>query len=168
MSTESIDVLLDMIPPGWKLVPVDPTQQMIHKGTVEGYGPLLTGVVYQDRTRNTYQAMIDESPQPTQSDMTSKISPATRWHKRTQELEAKCVRLKQIFSAENAGLTQPVDPVGYFHMHNGHVTATQLTRSLMECMTGEDGRIPLYAVLPNEIVLLHREIERLTKLIEQI
>lgn len=83
------------------------------------------------------------------------------WKKRAQNIEEQMVRVKEAFACDQACVLRPVEPIGYFHMHNGVVSATQLTEKLMECMTGENGRVPLYALPPNALVELINEIERL-------
>lgn len=83
------------------------------------------------------------------------------WKKRTQHIEEQMVRVKEAFACDQAGVLRPLDPIGYFHMNNGVVSATQLTKKLMECMTGENGRVPLYALPPKELVELTNEIEQL-------
>lgn len=55
------------IPEGWKLVPVEPSPEMVTDGAVESYGPLLAGIVYQERVRRAWQAMLAAAPQPQSS-----------------------------------------------------------------------------------------------------
>lgn len=79
-----------------------------------------------------------------------RVEPSSYWRKRLQEVEQQCVRLKEKFANDQAGAILPVEPIGYFHMRDGKVTCTQLTKKLMQCMNGEDGRVPLYAVPPQQ------------------
>lgn len=76
----------------------------------------------------------------------SKSREAEFWRKRAMSIEEQCVKLRQHVASECVGLDYPVEPVAYFCTKNGQVSCTQLTKALMKCMDGQDGRIPLYAV----------------------
>ena len=53
---------LDMVPAGWKLVPVEPTEAMLHAGNsaIENWGVDANG-------SSTYRAMLAAAPQPQSS-----------------------------------------------------------------------------------------------------
>lgn len=83
------------------------------------------------------------------------------WRKRAQQIQEQYVSLKKEIATNQSGMVRPTEPIGYFHTGNGKISCTQLTSELMECMTGETGQIPLYAIPPKLFVLMTAEIEHL-------
>ena len=110
---------IDMVPAGWKLVPVEPTLEMI-KEMCAYDGTEYSNPFDSDDFKDDYRNMLASAPKP----------PVMRQ------------------SVTNCHQSQPQaeqEPVAYFYTRSGRVVSTEATDALMQQMIGESGRVALYA-----------------------